>query len=401
MANVSSSNGLEKRPKLRFPGFDEPWKAIHLSDVGEASSGFGFPDAYQGEETSEIPFYKVSDMNLPKNTKIMQQSNNYVSQSTAKKLRVRPFSENAIVFAKVGAAISHERKRIALSPFLIDNNMMAFTPKQKEDLEFIYHLFQKIKLSKYSQVGALPSYNASDILDIRTFYPTSGNERKKIVTILNLVDNRIGKQSEIITNLKKYKRGLLSDLFGEKLTQEWTTSRHYFSEIAQRRGEKYDPSSGIEYPCVELENIEQETGKILATVPSIEQGSIKNMAKSGDTLFGKLRPYLRKYAFAQQTMVCSSEIWALIPSDVVLPKFLFYLVQTEQFLRVANISSGTKMPRAEWSNIEKAEFHIPDLPVQRKVVSLLEGMDRRIAFADSMLICLNRLKASLLQQLFI
>ena len=279
--------------------------------------------------------------------------------------------------------------------------MMAFTPKQKEDLEFIYHLFQKIKLSKYSQVGALPSYNASDILDIRTFYPTSGNERKKIVTILNLVDNRIGKQSEIITNLKKYKRGLLSDLFGEKLTQEWTTSRHYFSEIAQRRGEKYDPSSGIEYPCVELENIEQETGKILATVPSIEQGSIKNMAKSGDTLFGKLRPYLRKYAFAQQTMVCSSEIWALIPSDVVLPKFLFYLVQTEQFLRVANISSGTKMPRAEWSNIEKAEFHIPDLPVQRKVVSLLEGMDRRIAFADSMLICLNRLKASLLQQLFI
>ena len=200
---------------------------------------------------------------------------------------------------------------------------------------------------------------------------------------------------------QKYKRGLLSNLFSEKSTQGWTTSRYYFSEIAQRRGEKYDPSSGIEYPCVELENIEQETGKILATVPSIEQGSIKNIAKSGDTLFGKLRPYLRKYAFAQQTMACSSEIWALIPSDVVLPKFLFYLVQTEQFLRVANISSGTKMPRAEWSNIEKAEFYIPDLPVQRKVVSFLEGMDRKIAFADSMLICLNRLKASLLQQLFI
>jgi type I restriction enzyme S subunit len=401
MANVSSSNGLEKRPKLRFPGFDEPWKAIHLSDVGGASSGFGFPDAYQGEETSEIPFYKVSDMNLPKNAKVMQQSNNYVSQSTAKKLRVRPFSEDAIVFAKVGAAISHERKRIALSPFLIDNNMMAFTPKRKEDLEFIYHLFQKIKLSKYSQVGALPSYNANDILDIRTFYPTFGNERKKIVTILSLIDNRIEKQSEIITNLKKYKRGLLSNLFSEKSTQGCTTKSYYFSEIAQRRSEKYDPSSGIEYPCVELENIEQETGKILATVPSTAQSSIKNIAMSGDTLFGKLRPYLRKYAFAKKTMACSSEIWALIPSDVVLPKFLFYLVQTEQFLRVANISSGTKMPRAEWSNIEKAEFFIPDFTVQRKVVSLLEGLDQKITFADSMLFCLNRLKSSLLQQLFI
>ena len=35
MANVSSSNGLEKRPKLRFPGFDEPWKAEMLSDFSE------------------------------------------------------------------------------------------------------------------------------------------------------------------------------------------------------------------------------------------------------------------------------------------------------------------------------------------------------------------------------
>ena len=200
---------------------------------------------------------------------------------------------------------------------------------------------------------------------------------------------------------QKYKRGLISDLFCEKSTQGWTTSRYYFSEIAQRRGEKYDPSSGIEYPCVELENIEQETGKILATVPSIKQGSIKNIAKSDDTLFGKLRPYLRKYAFVQQTMACSSEIWALIPSDVVLPKFLFYLVQTDQFLRVANISSGTKMPRTEWSNIEKAEFYIPDLPVQRKVVMLLEGVDKKISFADSVLIFLNMIKAGMLQQLFI
>lgn len=152
---------------------------------------------------------------------------------------------------------------------------------------------------------------------------------------------------------------------------------------------------------MELENIEQETGKILATVPSTAQSSIKNIAMPGDTLFGKLRPYLRKYAFAKKTMACSSEIWALIPSDVALPKFLFYLVQTEHFLRVANISSGTKMPRAEWSNIEKAEFFIPDFSVQRKVVSLLEGLDQKITFADSTLLSLNRLKASLLQHLFI
>ena len=235
----------------------------------------------------------------------------------------------------------------------------------------------------------------------QTILCPSAQEQDKIANLLDGISERIKLQKLYVESLKKYKRGLLSNLFGEKITQGCTTKSYYFSEIAQRRSEKYDPSSGIEYPCVELENIEQETGKILATVPSTAQSSIKNIAMPGDTLFGKLRPYLRKYAFAKKTMACSSEIWALIPSDVVLPKFLFYLVQTEHFLRVANISSGTKMPRAEWSNIEKAEFFIPDFSVQRKVVSLLEGLDQKITFADSTLLSLNRLKASLLQHLFI
>ena len=244
------------------------------------------------------------------------------------------------------------------------------------------------------------SIKDDDFFSMPIRFPSS-IEQKKIASFLNAIERRISSQQLLVDNLKKYKRGLLSNLFGEKITQGCTTKSYYFSEIAQRRSEKYDPSSGIEYPCVELENIEQETGKILATVPSTAQSSIKNIAMSGDTLFGKLRPYLRKYAFAKKTMACSSEIWALIPSDVVLPKFLFYLVQTEHFLRVANISSGTKMPRAEWSNIEKAEFFIPDFSVQRKVVSLLEGLDQKITFADSTLLSLNRLKASLLQHLFI
>ena len=280
---------------------------------------------------------------------------------------------------------------------------------KKYDSNFIKAYFDSLKwyreIYMISAEGArnhgLLNVPTDEFFETKHYLPQNLNEQRKIAAFIIALERRIDAQQSLVDNLKKYKRGLLSNLFSEKSTQGCTTKSYYFSEIAQRRSEKYDPSSGIEYPCVELENIEQETGKILATVPSTAQSSIKNIAMSGDTLFGKLRPYLRKYAFAKKTMACSSEIWALIPSDVVLPKFLFYLVQTEQFLRVANISSGTKMPRAEWSNIEKAEFFIPDFTVQRKVVSLLEGLDQKITFADSMLFCLNRLKSSLLQQLFI
>ena len=280
---------------------------------------------------------------------------------------------------------------------------------KKHDSDFIKAYFDSLKwyreIYMISAEGArnhgLLNVPTDEFFETKHYLPQNLNEQRKIADFIITLERRIDAQQSLVDNLKKYKRGLLSNLFGEKAAQKWTTKSYYFSEIAQRRNKKYDPTSGIEYPCVELDNIEQETGKILSTVPSTAQSSIKNIAMSGDTLFGKLRPYLRKYAFAQKTMACSSEIWALIPSDVVLAKFLFYLVQTEQFLRVANISSGTKMPRAEWSNIEKAEFFIPDLFVQRKIVFLLERLDQKITFADSALFCLNRLNASLLQQLFI
>ena len=280
---------------------------------------------------------------------------------------------------------------------------------KRHDSDFIKAYFDSLKwyreIYMISAEGArnhgLLNVPTEDFFDTKHYLPENVDEQRKIADFLIALDRRIEAQQSLVDNLKKYKRGLLSHLFSEKSTQRCTTKRYYFSEIAQRRSEKYYPSSGIEYPCVELENIEQESGKILATVPSIKQGSIKNIARPGDTLFGKLRPYLRKYAFAEQMMVCSSEIWTLIPSDVVLPKFLFYLTQTEQFLQVANISSGTKMPRAEWSNIEKAEFFIPDFSVQHKAVSLLERVDKKITYTDSVLIYLKGLKTGLMQKLFI
>ena len=381
MANVSSSNGLEKRPKLRFPGFDEPWERKTLSGLSKIVKGEQLPST---DVNPEGLFYHLNGGVSP--------------SSRTDKFNV---DANTISISEGGNSCGY----VNWNPEPFFSGGHNYTLQKIVEEVSPYFLYEALK-SKQTEIMALrvgsglPNIQKKDIEKFPLYIP-SKKEQNHIADFLRLVDSKVEEQSLLINNLKKYKRGLLSNLFGEKITQGCTTKSYYFSEIAQRRSEKYDPSSGIEYPCVELENIEQETGKILATVPSTAQSSIKNIAMPGDTLFGKLRPYLRKYAFAKKTMACSSEIWALIPSDVVLPKFLFYLVQTEHFLRVANISSGTKMPRAEWSNIEKAEFFIPDFSVQRKVVSLLEGLDQKITFADSTLLSLNRLKASLLQHLFI
>ena len=393
MANISSSNGLEKRPKLRFPGFDEPW---HSKPFGDLIHEYSIRTQTEDEDT--LLSAAIEGMFL--NTELFGHQRG-ASNKGYKKIKygtmVLSTQNLHLGNANVNLRFKHGMVSPAYKTYDITGcsiELLAHWIKSDAAKHFFYNA---------TTVGAsMCRRNVEwETLYEQLLFLPSVNEQDKIASFLSILAQRIDAQQKYVKALKKYKRGLLSDLFGEKSTQRWTTKSYSFSEVAQRRSEKYDPSSGIEYPCVELENIEQETGKILATVPSTAQSSIKNMAMSGDTLFGKLRPYLRKYAFAQKTMACSSEIWALIPSDVILPKFLFYLVQTEQFLRVANISSGTKMPRAEWSNIEKAEFFIPDLSVQRKVVSLFERLDQKINFANSVLFCLNRLNASLLQQLFI
>lgn len=202
---------------------------------------------------------------------------------------------------------------------------------------------------------------------------------------------------------QKYKRGLLRATFSQEvhLSNSATWERRKFREIASLRRAKYTPSHADSRACVELEHIEQQTGRLINYVDSAEQNSIKSVFKQGDVLFGKLRPYLRKYCLPQFDGVCSSEIWVLVPETCVVSEYLFYLVQSDEFLAAANISSGTKMPRAEWSKVSNEDYFIPLISEQKRIARMLSIVDHRITTASEMLSTLERMRKSFLQQIFI
>lgn len=198
--------------ELRFKdddGQDFPeWEDATLGEIGKFKSGTGFSDTEQGG-TSGIPFYKVSDMNLVENKLEMLVANNYVSEDQIKKMKYKVISDEAIVFAKVGAAIFLERKRKAKN-FLIDNNMMAFIPECQ--INFIKHFMDSIRLSKFAQVGALPSYNASDLSIIEIALPCI-QEQTKVANFLTAIDEKITNTQTQLQALKQYKKGLLQQMF--------------------------------------------------------------------------------------------------------------------------------------------------------------------------------------------
>ena len=178
-------------PEVRFAGFTDAWEQRKLGNIGVAKSGIGFPDAEQGG-TEGIPFYKVSDMNTKGNEHELVIAKNYVTQEQIAKKKWNVIEDvPAIFFAKVGAAVMLNRKRLVRFPFLLDNNTMAYIfDKNVWDYNFGKTLFETIDLTKLTQVGALPSYNASDVEGVKISIPNK-QEQEQIGGYFSSLDNLI------------------------------------------------------------------------------------------------------------------------------------------------------------------------------------------------------------------
>ena len=202
-----------KFPEIRFSGFTDPWEQRKLGEVGKARSGIGFPDAEQGG-TEGIPFFKVSDMNLDGNGNEMNHANNYVSAEQIAARRWAPITEvPAVFFAKVGAAVMLNRKRLCRFPFLLDNNTMAYSLDQNVwDADFAKALFETVDLTSLVQVGALPSYNAGDVEAMEIMLPTMA-EQEKIGLFFARVDNLITLHQRKLEKLKNIKKSMLEKMF--------------------------------------------------------------------------------------------------------------------------------------------------------------------------------------------
>lgn len=121
-------------------------------------------------------------MNTPGNEYELVASNNYVTAEQIARMGWRPINQvPAIFFAKVGAAVMLNRKRLVNEPFLLDNNTMAFSMDSSLlDTQFGRSLFERLDLTNLIQVGALPSFNSSDVESIFVSLPSTMNEQRQI-----------------------------------------------------------------------------------------------------------------------------------------------------------------------------------------------------------------------------
>ncbi len=273
--------------------------------------------------------------------------------------------------------------------------------KNEFDPEFASYLFRskdlRKKISLFAQGSTrynLPKQQMFEKLYIT--YPESLAEQRRIAGILSSADGAIAASEALIEKYRNIKRGLLTTLLQPK--EGWKKVK--LGECCEPSSEKYNPLIQTEFKdCIEMENMEQGSGTINGTSDISKLLSIKNTFRKGDVLYGKLRPYLRKYWLAQFDGVCSTEIWVLRHSEFIDAQFLFYLFQTELINKIANLSSGTKMPRADWSLMQNQELFIPDLAEQRRIADILSSVDAKIVAEEKVVEKYKGVKKGLMEEM--
>ena len=210
--------GLDPNVRLKPSGVewlgDVPahWEVLALKRLGTFKSGAGFPIEQQGQQGQEIPFFKVSDMNLPGNDRFMDTWNNSVSRSTAAKLKATIFPTGTIVFPKVGGAMLTNKRRVLIHPSCIDNNLMGCIVT-RGDPHFALLLLRHIDLAVITKPGPVPAISEGEVGEIRVVFPPLP-EQAAIVDYLDKaaagIDAAIARARRQIDLIQEYRTALIT-----------------------------------------------------------------------------------------------------------------------------------------------------------------------------------------------
>jgi type I restriction enzyme S subunit len=172
-------------------------------------------------------------------------------------------------------------------------------------------------------------------------------------------------------------------------------------ELVSPVSEKISTGKDLTLPYVGLEHLPSGGSKLLNVGNTQDSVSTNVVFRAGDTLFGKLRPRLRKAVSAPFDGYCSTDILVLRAKSDTHPDFASYVLKSEAvFTQAIRTEEGTRMPRSSWRSLRELEVFCPDPAEQRNVAQVLTCIDTLIEHTDALIAKLQQVKAGMMHDLF-
>lgn len=402
---MTKENG---KPQIRFAKFKDTWEQRKVTELGDVYIGLvtTMTAHYTNEGTLLIRNSDIKDGKFEFDTEPIYLDKEFAEQNKSR-------------MHKVGDVITVHTGDVGTSAVITENeaNSIGFAtivtrPNQK--LLDSYYLSTFLNTEKHkawavqmSTGDGRTNYNLRDYTELVVPVPKL-EEQKKIASYISSLNNLITLHQRKYDKLTKVKKSMLEKMFPKNgtnlpeirfkgFTDAWEQRK--FSDIATR--ESSISTSTTDVPSVEYEDVIAEEGRLNKDI------HLKEAVKSGITfdgsqvLYGKLRPYLHNWLNPDFKGIAVGDWWVLKPINMD-KKFLYRLIQTQQFDNIANQSSGSKMPRADWNLISNSEFMVPpSKEEQSKIGRYFDSLDNLITLHQRKLEKLKILKKACLEKMFV
>ena len=401
MANVSSSNGLEKRPKLRFPGFDEPYKPCHIGDIYTERSQRGASDM-------ELLSVTMND-GVKLRSEIEGKDNSSEDKSNYKIVRKGDMVYNSMRMWQGANGISP-------CDGIVSPAYTVLMPKQEINNGYFAALFKSVKLinefRKNSQGMTSDTWNLKypQIETIKVQIP-SVSEQDKVSELFSVLDERIATQAQLVESLKKYKRGVVRTLLSPKHCKlknvEWTTAKigDIGTFIKGAPLSKADISSDGT-PFILYGELYTTYNEVISKVVRKTQASVDKQYYSqiGDVIIPTSGETPEEISTASCVMLPD----IILAGDLniyrctqVDGRIMSYILNHVVNDRIARVAQGKSIVHVQATEISKIEITYPDLISQKKLIETFDAITARIDQSMRELELLQVHRKALLQELFI
>ena len=391
----------------------EDWGCEYARDVGTFKGGAGFPLTAQGETSGEYPFFKVSDMNHAGNETFMTFANHHISESTRKRLGATAFPANSIVFAKVGAAVFLERKKILAQPSCVDNNMAAFVLNEsRADFRYVHFLLLSKRLGALVATTALPALNGKQLGGMALALPHL-EEQRAIAKALSDVDALLSGLDRLIAKKRDLKQAAMQQLLTGQTRLpgfhgEWEVKRlGQLGNFIKGSGIRKDEAASGDYPAVrygEIYTLHNNVVKEYRSRISKEVASTAVLLREGDLLFagsGETKAEIGKCAaFIDRFEAYAGGDIVILRSTGLSPIFMGYLCNQPIVQRSkASKGQGDAVVHISAAALGSIEVALPSLSEQTAIAQVLSDMDAELAALEARREKTRQLKQGMMQEL--
>lgn len=405
MANVSSSNGLEKRPKLRFPGFDEPWRAEKLSDFAERVT------RKNSNNETDLPLTISSKDGLVDQISYFNKTVASKDMSGYYLLRNGEYAYNKSY--SVGYDFG-SIKRLDRYPMGALSTLYICFALKKHDTDFIKVYFDSLKWYKEIYMISAEGARNHGLLNVPTdeffatkhYLPENTAEQRKIADFLIALDRRIDAQQSLVDALKKYKRGLLNQIFS---AISKGSQRRKLRELVHVSGGKTPSMSNSLYwngDIVWISSKDMKSSRISGSELKITSLALKEM-----TLYhpGTLLLVARSGILKHSLPLAILEVDATINQDIKALQvhgcnafYLYYAIlsQENNIIRTL-VKTGTTVQSLMMDSFLNIEIPTPDIDQQQSIIDKLAKLEKYVDVQKKELSLLSQIQNGLLQQLFI